>query len=241
MQRAYAAGLSLLLAGLIVYGPAASGVRAAGATIIIPGDSYLPSAVTIDVGQTVTWVNKDTDPHVTVAVPGAPATFTLVHQPGKSTSFTFTKAGIYPYYCLDHATFSTALRRVVARKESDQFPIAMEGLIVVGGAGFAGAPAATVTVSGGAYAPDVAVVRAGGKVTWVNSDRTTHTAIFVGAGTPNLTLAAGKSGATTFAKRGIYLFYDEGFATYNPKLELAAAKKGAPHFPVAMQGYVVVL
>ena len=58
---------------------------------------------------------------------------------------------------------------------------------------------------------------------------------------PKLDLAAGKSQTATFAKPGIYFFYDEGQAAYNPKLGLAAAKRGTPTFPVAMQGYVIVL
>ena len=241
MQRACVVGLALLLAGAIVSGPGAPGARAAGATVTIPGDSYNPAAIVIDVGQTVTWVNKDTDPHVTTTVPGTPASLTLVHQPGKSTSVTFNKAGIYPYYCIDHATFNPALRRAVSRKEADTFPIAMEGLVVVKGPGLTGAPAATMKISGDAYAPDIAVVRAGGKVTWINDDHAAHTATFVGAGMPKLALAAGKSGSATFAKPGVYFFYDERFATYDSKLGLAAAKKGTPHFPIAMQGYVVVL
>ncbi len=189
----------------------------------------------------MTWINKDTDPHVSTTVPGTPAAFTLVHQAGKVVSHKFTKPGIYPYYCLDHATFNTALRRVQARKEADEFPIAMEGLIVVKGPGLTGAPGVAVKIGADGYAPDVAAVRAGGKVTWVNDDRTEHTAIFVKAGAPKLTLAPGKSASATFAKPGIYFFYDERFATYNSKYGLAAAKKGAPHFPIAMQGYVVVL
>lgn len=241
MQRAYGAGLALLLIGLIVYGPGTAGAGAAGAVVTVPGDSYDPAAIVIDVGQTVTWVNKDTDPHVSTTVPGTPASFTLVHPAGKSASFTFTKAGIYPYYCLDHATFNPSLHRAAARKEADTFPVAMEGLIVVRGPGLTGAQSATMKIAGGAYGPDIAVVRAGGKVTWINEDHTAHTATFVGAGTPNLSLAAGKSGSATFAKPGVYFFYDRRFATYNSKLGLAAAKKGAPSFPIAMQGYVVVL
>lgn len=244
MRHAYLVGLALLLAGVIVYSPGASGaaVAAAGATVTVPGDSYQPPAITIGVGQTVTWVNKDTDPHVSTTTPGSPASFTIVHQAGKSASFTFTKAGIYPYYCLDHATFNTTLRRAAARKEADLFPIAMEGLIAVKGPGFTGQPSATVKISGDAYAPDIPVVRSGGTVTWINGDSTAHTATFVGAGAPKtVILAAGKSGSATFARPGIYFFYDERFATYNAKVGLAAAKKGTPHFPVAMQGFVVVL
>lgn len=241
MQRARLTSLVFLLGAAAACGIGASAVRAAGTTVTIPGDSYLPPAVTIDVGQTVTWVNKDTDPHVTTTVPDAPASLTLVHPAGKSASYTFSKAGIYPYYCLDHATFNTTLRRVAARKEADLFPIAMEGLVVVKGPGLTGRPAAAVKISGGAYAPFITVVRAGGRVTWTNDDHAAHTAVFAGRGMPRLSLAAGKSASATFATPGVYLFYDERFATYDAKIGLAGAKKGAPHFPIAMQGFVVVL
>lgn len=216
-------------------------VQAAGVTVVIPGDSYIPAAITIEAGQIVTWVNKDSDPHVTVTALGAPEAFTLPNFPGKSASFKFTKPGVYVYYCLDHATYNARLRRAVARKEADLFPIAMEGLIVVKGPGFAGTPTAAINISGGAYAPDVAVVQAGGKVTWTNGDNDAHAVVVVGADVPKLELAAGKSQTATFAKPGIYFFYCDRHATYNSKVGLAAAKKGAPTFPVAEQGYVIVL
>jgi plastocyanin len=216
-------------------------VQAAGVTVTIPGDSYQPPVVTIEAGQTVTWVNKDTDPHVTVSVLGVPEAFTLPNFPGKSVSFTFSKPGVYPYYCVDHATYNVRLRRASARKEADLYPIAMEGLIVVKGPGFAGTPTATVKISGGAYDPDIAVVQAGGQVTWTNGDNDAHAVVVVGAGVPKLEIAAGKRQTATFAKPGIYFFYCDRHATYNSKLGLAAAKKGTPTFPVAEQGYVVVL
>ncbi len=215
--------------------------ESAGATVTIPGDYYIPVAVTIEAGQAVTWVNKDTDPHVTTSVPEDPLMFTLVHAPGKSSSFTFTKAGVYPYYCVDHATYNTKLRRVVARKESDSFPIAMEGLIVVKGSGLTGNPAASISISRSGYAPDIAVVETGGKVTWTNVDAAEHAVTVVGAGVPPLALPAGTSQTVSFAKPGVYLYYDQRYATYKSAVGLAAAKKGAPNYPVALQGYVVVL
>jgi len=215
--------------------------QAAGGTVTIPGDYYLPAAIMVEVGQTVTWVNKDSDPHVTTGAPSDPEVFTLVHATGKSTSFKFTKPGVYVYYCLDHATYNPQLHRVVARKESDSFPIAMEGLIVVKGPRFSGARAATVSITRGAYTPDIAVVQAGGNVTWTNGDTGMHAVKVNGAGAPKFDLASGKSRTVTFAKPGIYFFFDEGQATYNSGVGLAAAKKGTPAFPVAMQGYVIVL
>ena len=245
MRHAHVVILVILVLGAAVPGSSVltpyTLVQAAGTTVTIPGDYYLPAAITIEVGQTVAWVNKDSDPHVTVGVPGDPEAFTLVNAPGKTVSFKFTKPGVFVYYCLDHATYNAKLRRVVARKEADLFPLAMEGLILVKGPGFTGAPSATVRLSGGAYAPDIAVVQAGGKVTWTNGDAGAHAVVVKGAGVPKLDLAAGKSQTATFAKPGIYFFYDERQAIYNSKVGLAAAKKGTPTFPVAMQGYVIVL
>ncbi len=245
MRRTHLMSLVILVLGVAVLGASNltpyTLVQAAGTTVMIPGDYYLPAAITIEVGQTVTWVNKDSDPHVTVAVPADPQAFTLVNAPGKTVSFKFTKPGVFVYYCLDHATYNAKLRRVVARKEADLYPVAMEGLIVVKGPGFTGGSSATVNISGGIYAPDVAVVQAGGRVTWTNGDIGAHAVVVKGAGVPKLDLAVGKSQTATFAKPGIYFFYDEGHAVYNPKLGLAAAKKETPTFPVAMQGYVIVL
>jgi plastocyanin len=245
MRRAHVVIHLILVLGVAVLGSSIltpyTLVQAAGTTVTLPGDYYLPAAIMIEVGQTVTWVNKDSDPHVTTTVPGAPATFILATEAGKSSSFKFTKPGVYGYYCLDHATYNPTLHRVVARKQSDSYPLAMEGLVVVKGPGFTGAPSATVRLSRVAYAPDIALVQAGGKVTWTNGDTGAHAVIVKGAGMPKLDLAVGKSQTATFAKPGIYFFYDEGHAAYDPKLGLAAAKKGTPTFPVAMQGYVIVL
>jgi plastocyanin len=248
MRRAHLLGLAMLVVGAAVLGSGLwtldTTVQAAGeTTVTIPGDYYAPAAVMVDVGQSVTWVNKDSDKHTAVTVMGAPEAFSLPAYPGKSVSFKFTKPGVYAYYCQEHATFDPKLRRSVARKESDRYPIAMEGVIVVKGPGFTGAPTATINVSGGNYAPDIAVIAAGGKVTWTNADTAEHSVAFPpGAGeATKLSLPAGKSQTATFAKPGIYLFYDERSATFNSKLGLAAAKTGTATFPVSMQGYVIVL
>lgn len=237
--------LMAALVGMVAVGaslwPSSTPVQAAGVTVVIPGDSYLPPAVVIEAGQTVTWVNKDSDPHVTVSVPGVPEAFTIPNFPGKSASVTFTKPGVYPYYCVDHATYNTRLGRTVARKEADLFPIAMEGLIVVKGPGFVGTPTATVKISGGSYAPDIAVVQAGGQVTWTNGTNETHAVMVVGADGPKLELPAGGSQTATFAKPGTYFFYCPLHAIYDSKVGLAAAKKGTATFPVAEEGFVVVL
>jgi len=256
MRNAGQITFALLAAAAVVLGPnlwaPTYPLQAGQHAITIPSDSYVPAAIVINAGDTVTWINKDSDKHTAVTVPGAPEAFTLAAYPGKSVTHKFTKPGVYVYYCQEHSTYDPQLRRVVARKESDAFPIAMEGIIVVKGPGFTGGPSASIDVSAGAFSPDVVVVRAGGKVTWTNADtdryRVTWTSVGseeqgvgASAGAPRLDLAAGKGQTATFGQAGVYLFYCELHATYNGKLGLAAANKGARTFPVSMEGYVIVL
>jgi plastocyanin len=67
-------------------------------TVLIKNLTYLPDTVTIKPGETVTWVNNDDRDH-TVHGPG----FNSGNiKPGKTWSYTFPKAGEYPYGCAYH-------------------------------------------------------------------------------------------------------------------------------------------
>jgi plastocyanin len=60
--------------------------------------SFVPATLTVQVGDTVTWVNQDAPQHDVVADNGE-----FTSQPfDKGRSFTFTKAGTYPYHCSIH-------------------------------------------------------------------------------------------------------------------------------------------
>jgi plastocyanin len=246
MRYAYLMFLTVLVAAVVALGPGSGTPNMArasdhGTTITIPGDDYSPPVLVINVGETVTWVNKDSDPHVTTSVPGAPESFTVVTGAGKTGRFTFTKAGVYQYYCSTHAAYNAKLGRVVANKDSDAFPIAMEGIIVVKGPGLTGGPEGSLAFAGGNIAPDFTVIMAGGKVTWTNKGAKDRMLQIPGAGVQKFALPAGKSQTVRFAKPGVYLFYDSNAATLDPKLGLAKAKPGTSAFPVSMQGYVIVL
>lgn len=89
---------ALLVAALILL---PSAVRAAE-VIVQLGDFYFdPSVVTIDVGDTVTWINGGSLDHDVVARDGsfsAPGGF-------DTYSHTFTAPGTYEYYCTPHGAF----------------------------------------------------------------------------------------------------------------------------------------
>jgi predicted lipoprotein with Yx(FWY)xxD motif/plastocyanin len=70
------------------------------AAVTISNFAFDPKVLTVKVGATVTWTNLDGAPHKVVADNGEFTSDAL--QQGDTFSFTFTKAGTYPYYCAFH-------------------------------------------------------------------------------------------------------------------------------------------
>jgi plastocyanin len=63
-------------------------------------NSFSPNPVEVKVGETVTWINDDSGRHTVTSKDG---TFDSgVMGKGQSFSYTFDKAGEYPYFCSPH-------------------------------------------------------------------------------------------------------------------------------------------
>jgi len=102
--KAGAAALALGLAsltGAAVSSPAAAQTPAtAGPTVKIDNFVFGPQALTVTVGTTVTWINRDDIPHTVVA---DDKTFkSKVMDTDERFAFTFTKPGEYGYFCSLH-------------------------------------------------------------------------------------------------------------------------------------------
>jgi amicyanin len=63
--------------------------------------SFTPATLTVPVGATVTWTNQDDVPHIVVSSEGKTLKSPVLDTDQKF-SFTFTKAGTYPYFCAIH-------------------------------------------------------------------------------------------------------------------------------------------
>lgn len=72
----------------------------AKAEIKIDNFSFVPPVVKIAVGATVTWVNRDDIPHTAVSTEKVFKSKVL--DTDDKFSYTFTKAGTYPYFCSLH-------------------------------------------------------------------------------------------------------------------------------------------
>ncbi len=92
-------GIVLLLAGTPSV-RANEKPSAATGEVKIDNFSFGPQTVTVPVGATVTWTNRDDIPHTSVSTDGVFKS--KVMDTDEKFSYTFTKAGTYPYYCSIH-------------------------------------------------------------------------------------------------------------------------------------------
>jgi plastocyanin len=69
-------------------------------TVNIDNFVFGPQAVTVPVGASVTWTNRDDIPHTVVAVDRSFRSKVL--DTDEKFSFTFTRAGTFDYFCSIH-------------------------------------------------------------------------------------------------------------------------------------------
>src|SRR6266446_500518 len=72
----------------------------AAVEVKIDNFSFGPQAQAVPVGTTVTWTNRDDIPHTVVSTDGVFKSQVL--DTDEKFSFTFSKAGTYPYFCSIH-------------------------------------------------------------------------------------------------------------------------------------------
>lgn len=136
----------LAMEGIIWVQGSISGLPSSAANDIPNGkDQFLTEFLAITQGGTVSWHNEDTDAHIVAAVTGWPVpvnpTDLGVNQiegtqgvpHGQTKVITFNKPGLYYYYCPAHASVNTTWHRVQANKDASEFPLPMEGFILVRG------------------------------------------------------------------------------------------------------------
>ncbi|HUD67620.1 MAG TPA: cupredoxin family copper-binding protein [Candidatus Sulfotelmatobacter sp.] len=72
----------------------------ANAEVKIDNFSFGPQTLTVPVGATVTWTNRDDIPHTVVSTDGVFKS--KVRDTDEKFSHKFDQAGTYPYYCSIH-------------------------------------------------------------------------------------------------------------------------------------------
>lgn len=82
-------------------------VQAASATVAIDGFRFLPQSVTVNVGEAVTWTDRDAAQH-TATAPGAFDTGVLAM--GQSRTIQMNAAGTFEYRCAIHGAMTGTVR-----------------------------------------------------------------------------------------------------------------------------------
>ena len=70
------------------------------ATVEIGDRFFIPPQLIVTTGTTVTWVNRGQEEHTATAREGPFGSSSLAF--GASYKFTFTKPGVYQYFCMNH-------------------------------------------------------------------------------------------------------------------------------------------
>jgi plastocyanin len=76
------------------------GNKAQAMEVKVDNFTFSPETLTVPVNSAITWVNKDDIPHVIASADGLFKSKAL--DTDQQYSFTFTKAGTYPYFCAIH-------------------------------------------------------------------------------------------------------------------------------------------
>ena len=92
-------GIRLAIAAAIFLQLGGAHARAEEANVRIDNFTFEPAQLTVKVGTTITWKNRDDIPHTVVSA-GKFRSKTM--DTGDSYSFTFTAAGDYKYFCSLH-------------------------------------------------------------------------------------------------------------------------------------------
>jgi plastocyanin len=92
-------GIRLAIAAAIFLQLGGAHARAEEANVMIDNFTFEPAQLTVKVGTTITWKNRDDIPHTIVSA-GKFRSKTM--DTDDSYSFTFTAAGDYKYFCSLH-------------------------------------------------------------------------------------------------------------------------------------------
>lgn len=96
----FALTLGLIVVGFTAYSRSARAVTTDANEVVIQNFAFEPSTLTVKVGEKVTWVNRDDEPHTATATDKRFASKTL--ENGDRFSTEFTAPGTYKYYCALH-------------------------------------------------------------------------------------------------------------------------------------------
>jgi plastocyanin len=87
--------------------PSGAAPGGAGSAVTIQNFAFDPASLTVAVGSTVTWTNRDSVGHTVTADDGSFDSKTIAN--GDTFSHTFSQAGTFAYHCSIHTTMKATI------------------------------------------------------------------------------------------------------------------------------------
>ena len=168
-------------------------------------NGFQPQTISVEPGQSVTFVNLDDDPHTATGA----AFDTGIIQPGEQVTVTLDQAGVHPYACQIHPVMTGVVEVPGAVGTPEASPQASP---------VAAAPdtgdGASVSIIDFAFEPAELTVSAGSAVTWTNNGAAPHTATASDQSFDTSVLNPGDNASHTFTEPGEFAY----FCAFHPSM-----------------------
>jgi plastocyanin len=186
--------------------PPAGTVPAGSAEVRIvddDADGFEPGTITINLGESVTWVNVDKDPHTATG-----STFDTGRiEPGEQSTITFDTAGSFPYFCQIHPVMTGT---VEVRDENGNVPASPQASPAASPqASPASGQKAVVKILNFDFDPNELLISVGTTVEWTNQDEAPHTATATDDSFDSGILETGGTFSHTFDTAGTFDYFCE--------------------------------
>jgi plastocyanin len=181
---------------------------------ILDDDGFTPSSLTVDPGQSVTFVNRHDDDHTATGS----GFDTGVIPPGGTATVILDEPGLFRFACRYHPEMSGSIGvRGADGKVPEPQPVEP-----------APSDATTIQIAEFAFSPATITVVAGTTVTWTNADSTPHTVTAEGGAFDSDILDPGASFSFTFAEPGTFAYFCALHPAMQATITIIAANGAAP-------------
>lgn len=253
--------LSFLLAACGMNNASTPPAKALEAThnFVLTGDKgFSPFIQVVPVNTTVAFINNDVVGHNIINTLNSnsflnPVAYGMTLLPHTQQETTFTAPGIYDIYDNVFATYNDAEQRVTALPQSPvaPYPLAIEGILWVQGdiSGLSATADATINTNTHNIDNNFLAITKGGSIAWHNDSTTAVTlqpvpgwqAPINPVALPPITIAGLATVNQTYSTPGLYYFYSPTYADINQTLHRAVSRSTSADFPVAFEGFVLVV